>query len=952
MNSAPAPQRLLLVGWDAADWKVIDPLMSKGEMPNVSRLVSEGVRGNIGTLYPALSPMLWTSIATGKRPSKHGIHGFTEPTQDGLGVRPITNLGRKTKAFWNILNQNGKRSIVVGWWPSSPAEPIRGAMVSNHFPPPTSADPDGPMMAGTVHPESWAGALAELRVHGMHVTADILRMFAPRWEAVDQDRDKSVHDLAGIIAETMSIHCAATELMAREPWDLAAIYFAGIDHFSHRFMRYHAGKQLPESATDPSIFTGVVANAYRYHDAMLGRLMELAGPECPVLLLSDHGFHSDRLLPDYIPAEAAGPAVEHREFGIFCLRGGAAGPRVLRGERVYGGSVLDIAPTVLHLFGLPAGADMDGKVLINAFDGSTLPAPIASWDDVPGEDGRHDPSRQYDSAESAESLKQLVDLGYIAPPGEDVRKNVDDCLSENRYNLARSYIDAGRPDLAALLLRELLAADPEQGRFHQHLVHCLLQQGDRAAALRALEDYDRAAADFAPRAREELQQCRDARADEELSNDRHSPDRLEYRRRHELAEKAGGFAFDRLFLRTRLASSEPRGKKKEAAREMLEQMSQNAGRRHVPALFLAEGFAALGENERALEWLRQARQIDPEDWRALTLEARLHFAARRYQEATDCAVDSLSLIYFQPTLHLLLGVSLRHLGDDDKAEGECWVALAQMPGLAAAHSELACIMRQRKRIGEVALHMAQAQKLRETAGRRCSGKGAGRRTEVEAARATAAAGDHAVPAFERWDGAAPADRARVVTIVTGLPRSGTSMMMQMLAAAGMTPHTDGKREADQDNPRGYYEHEQATQLHHDAAWIPQARGKVVKIVAHLLPFLPLGEDYCLVFMRRDLKEVVASQKVMLQRLDRKGGKIADAALMRTYTGQLVHLQNWLRKTTGVQVMTVDYAEALRNAEGAAGRLAAFLGAPFDARAAAASVDAGLRRQNSARSTTT
>src|SRR6185312_733901 len=294
----------------------------------------------------------------------------------------VTNLGRKTKAFWNILNQNGKRSIVVGWWPSHPAEPIRGAMVSNHFPPARGGDIDAPLMNGTVYPDRWAGPLSELRVHGMDINADILNMFAPEWGSIDQDKDKSVHDLAALIAETMSIHCAATELMAKEPWDLAAIYFAGIDHFSHRFMRYHAGKIGPGEASDPNIFTGIVANAYRYHDAMLGRLRQIAGEDCPVLLLSDHGFHSDRLLPDYIPAEAAGPAIEHREFGIFCLRA----PGVLKGERVYGGSVLDIAPTVLHLFGLPAGADMDGKVMINAFEDRMLIEPIPSWDEVAGED--------------------------------------------------------------------------------------------------------------------------------------------------------------------------------------------------------------------------------------------------------------------------------------------------------------------------------------------------------------------------------------------------------------------------------------------------------------------------------------------------------------------------------------------------------------------------------------
>src|SRR3984957_12626725 len=187
MTQTASAQRLLLVGWDAADWKVIDPLMSQGEMPNLSKLVSEGVRGNLATMYPPLSPMLWTSIATGKRPAKHGIHGFIEPTPDGLGVRPITNLGRKTKAFWNILNQAGKRSIVVGWWPSHPAEPIRGSMVSNHFPPPTSARPETPMPSGTVSPERWADALAALRVHGVEISGQMLDLFAPGWERVDQE---------------------------------------------------------------------------------------------------------------------------------------------------------------------------------------------------------------------------------------------------------------------------------------------------------------------------------------------------------------------------------------------------------------------------------------------------------------------------------------------------------------------------------------------------------------------------------------------------------------------------------------------------------------------------------------------------------------------------------------------------------------------------------------------
>ena len=147
-------RKVLLIGWDAAEWKVIDPLVDAGKMPNLARLIDRGVSGNLATLQPALSPMLWTSIATGKRPYKHGIHGFTEPDPLTGTVRPVTNLSRKTKAVWNILNQSGLHTITVGWWPSHPAEPLsKGVMVSNDYHSAHHAPPDQwEMKPGTVHP--------------------------------------------------------------------------------------------------------------------------------------------------------------------------------------------------------------------------------------------------------------------------------------------------------------------------------------------------------------------------------------------------------------------------------------------------------------------------------------------------------------------------------------------------------------------------------------------------------------------------------------------------------------------------------------------------------------------------------------------------------------------------------------------------------------------------------
>ena len=149
--------KTLVIGWDAADWKFLNPLIDAGLMPNLEKLVNGGVMGKLATLDPPLSPTLWTSIATGKRPYKHGIHGFTEPRPDGKGLRPMNITSRKCKAIWNILTQHDLKTHVVGWWPSHPAEPINGIMVSNLYQKSGKTTPGNwPMQEGTVHPQAQA----------------------------------------------------------------------------------------------------------------------------------------------------------------------------------------------------------------------------------------------------------------------------------------------------------------------------------------------------------------------------------------------------------------------------------------------------------------------------------------------------------------------------------------------------------------------------------------------------------------------------------------------------------------------------------------------------------------------------------------------------------------------------------------------------------------------------
>jgi hypothetical protein len=166
-----------------------------------------------------------------------------------------------------------------------------------------------------------------------------------------------------------------------------------------------------------------------------------------------------------------------------------------------------------------------------------------------------------------------------------------------------------------------------------------------------------------------------------------------------------------------------------------------------------------------------------------------------------------------------------------------------------------------------------------------------------------------------------------ILIVSGLPRSGTSLMMQMLVSAGLEAITDNVRTADTDNPRGYYEFEQVKKIKQDASWLPQARGKVVKMVSQLLYDLPPGERYRTLFMERDLDEVLASQEKMLARLGRTAApreKIREAITLH-----LERLHNWLGRQPNMAVLCVSYNALLQRPREQAQRVRDFLGRSVD-----------------------
>jgi hypothetical protein len=180
-----------------------------------------------------------------------------------------------------------------------------------------------------------------------------------------------------------------------------------------------------------------------------------------------------------------------------------------------------------------------------------------------------------------------------------------------------------------------------------------------------------------------------------------------------------------------------------------------------------------------------------------------------------------------------------------------------------------------------------------------------------------------------------------IIIVSGLPRSGTSLMMQMLEDGGVPVVTDHIRTADQDNPRGYYEYERVKRIKEDVSWLPETRGKAFKMVSQLLYALPSSERYRIIFMERDLDEMLLSQEKMLVRLNKPSAP--RAAIERPFREHLRRVRAWLAGQPNIQVLFVSYNDLMERPKGEAERVSAFLGGSADAARMSKTADASLYR---------
>jgi len=411
------PGRVLLIGVDGASVRLLDRLKSEGRLPNLSKLVQKGASGVFRPEPPLLSPRIWTSVATGKRPANHGIEGWARIAEDGTPYLYSGNE-RHARALWNIVSAAGMRVGVVNWLMTHPPEVVNGVIVSDHA---VEGMEDDKLEMASQFARNMKGAQGEAqlseaagtawvspasfegRVRDARTAPPLTGIPSPfadleKWPPGDiSDFMRRVYD-----ADEFAAQVALAIDREYRP-ELLLVYLPGVDRISHFLWdSIEPPEVIPEHMRWPDFIVEKHSTAlityYEYVDELIGRLTEGRGPNDLVVVISDHSFETD-VSGSHPKGVHESPAARD---GILVVRG----PGVPTGRRNLVFRMLDIAPTLLAWLGVPPATDMDGSPA--PWMKLEVPAAVASYDHIPVERVGHS-SPEVDSR----IIENLKELGYV-----------------------------------------------------------------------------------------------------------------------------------------------------------------------------------------------------------------------------------------------------------------------------------------------------------------------------------------------------------------------------------------------------------------------------------------------------------------------------------------------------------------------------------------------------------
>jgi tetratricopeptide (TPR) repeat protein len=620
---------VLFVGWDGADWQLLDSYLAEGErgpLPNLAALVREGRSGVLKTIQPPLSPLVWTTMMTGVSPLVHGILDFTRFHPRTGEREPITRAERRVPAVWNMAAMAGRSAAVLGLWATWPAEPTAppdGLLVSDRlfsFQNPETAPPPGIVDPPTE--EAWARDV--LKETEKEIDFAALHAYLP-WLTEDGYRHlltrpdpytEPAAALRRILVETAVYDRLAKDWLARHRPDLTVVYFQGSDAIGHVFAPYAPPRQPAIPEADFARYSGVPRAYFADLDRRLGEYRRLAEQRGAILVLaSDHGFHWQEGRPEHLASAAAATAGRwHREEGIYLLWGPgiARAPAADAGGHRESGSVDQIAATLLALLGLPPGEGLYGPPLPGTPRPAGSPVRYAAWFHPGVSGGSSVPGvAPVSVSKDPEEIAKLKALGYVgaseparAPGGSGGKGEVDPTRT------------AGSFDNEGLLLRAAGRTAEARAAFE----HALARDPGNAAALANLSDL--LANDSTPAAESDR-----TRADDLLVQALAAglPDGVERVLARATAERRAGGAERGLGLLDRAVAARPercelrllRGRlrmERQDCRRALEDFV--AAEAASPANPLAWGSAALarlclGDRDGAVTDLRRSLTLDP-----------------------------------------------------------------------------------------------------------------------------------------------------------------------------------------------------------------------------------------------------------------------------------------------------------------------------------------------------
>jgi hypothetical protein len=436
------PKRWIVVGWDAGSWEIILPLLEAGKLPHLEALMRGGAYASLLTFKPTESPAVWTSIATGVSPLRHGVSGFLkEPPPQGLWarvtraepppVRLTSNADRRVRALWNLASENERSVLVVGYHNTYPAEHVRGAIVSSYL---VRRD-----IAPAAHPTGPAADDATRFAYPPTILPTLARLTRPLHDLTYEELhpfinvDKAAFEtlMAGLGGTVRKLEddlrfeyvCkayafddfhgrVALALRAEVKPDFLMIHFQSPDWASHRFLYFHDPGLFGKVRGHPGMrvrltreremYRGTLSAFYAFVDEWLGRLVDGRDESTAVMVLSDHGID---------PMSNTAKSGNHFEAppGMLVL----SGPGIRAGHRLSRATVYDILPTLLAAVGLPVAGDLEGKVLADAFRPGVLREEAIRRTASYESGGRFVPPVDRDSGLRGEVEKELRGLGYI-----------------------------------------------------------------------------------------------------------------------------------------------------------------------------------------------------------------------------------------------------------------------------------------------------------------------------------------------------------------------------------------------------------------------------------------------------------------------------------------------------------------------------------------------------------